>query len=462
MALIARDGLIITMDPDRRMLAEGSLVVEEGTIVEVSASPTGGGGADTVLDCRGKLILPGLINIHAHTTEVLFRGCATDLPFLQWLFERNHPLLERMSEEDAYLAGLLCGLEMLASGTTCYLDPEVWPQHFDAVARAMERVGLRACLALALEGGTGYTVEDGLQLSAPGGPDGSLAQVEAWHGAADRRLQLWLGPRVLSAVDAPLAGFLRRTAARLGTGITVHFAEVPDDVEQIRRDHNVGPAAYLDRLGLLGPRMILTHAICLEQEDIDAIARSDTRVAHCPASNLKLGNGFAPIPQLLDQGVLVGLGTDGGLCNDSYDLLREMTLAGLIHKGYSGDPQVTPAEKIVEMVTADAARMLNLHEKIGSLEMGKQADITILDLNQVGWHPLHNPIANLVYGSATRGAVETVIVDGRVLLHDRAVPHLDRESILRQAQVRSQAIAADAGLTDAVRSPWQPLDTRRV
>ena len=454
MRMILRGGLVVTMDGGRRMLDPGTVVIEDQVIVEVSQREISGGAGDTIIDCRGKMVLPGLVNVHAHTTEVLFRGCATDLPFLEWLFERNHPLMERMTEDDAYAAGLLCGLEMLSSGTTCYLDPEVWPGQFAAVARAVERVGLRAGLALAMEGRTGYSAGDDLQLMGAG-PADDLAQARSWHRGAGGRLRVWLGPRVLSAVDEPLARFVRATATELRTGITLHFAEVPEDVEQIRDKHGVLPTAYLEGLGLMGPDVVLTHAICLEPEDMACIARTGTRIAHCPSSNLKLGNGFAPIPALVAQGVVVGLGTDGGMCNDTSDMLREMALTALIHKGSARDPHVLPAEKMLAMVTCEGARVLGQDGEIGSLVAGKRADITAIDMRRVGWRPLHNPIANMVYGSATRDGVDTVIVDGELLLQEGQPTHLDAAAILREAQARSEALIEAAGLSTVVRSAWQ-------
>jgi cytosine/adenosine deaminase-related metal-dependent hydrolase len=440
------------MDSHRRVYDPGTVVVEDGTIVEVSGRE-GGLSGKVVLDCRGKMVLPGLVNVHAHATEVLFRGCANELPFLQWLFERNHPLMERMDEVDAHTAALLCALEMLSSGTTCYCDPEVWPEQYDGVAAAMEQAGLRACLALAMEGQTGYAAHTAGQLGSPG-PGEDLERARRWHGAAGGRLRVWLGPRVLSAVDQALAGLLKRTAMEWGTGITVHFAEVPEDVSQIREEYRLSPSAYLEGLGLLGPHMVLTHAIHLEPEDIGRIAQTGTRVAHCPASNLKVGNGFAPIPELLAAGVQVGLGTDGGMCNDTYDMLREMGLTALIHKGRARDPRALPAARVLAMATCEGAEVLGLADQIGSLEPGKRADVVAINMQDVGWRPVHDPFANLVYGSVTRNHVDTVVVDGQLLLRGGEPLHLDVQAILREAQSRSEAIIEVAGLADAVRSPW--------
>jgi cytosine/adenosine deaminase-related metal-dependent hydrolase len=450
--LILHGGLVATMDSHRHVFDPGTVVVEDGTIVEVTALERGTGG-DLVLDCRGKMVLPGLVNVHAHATEVLFRGCANELPFLQWLFERNHPLLERMDEGDAHIAALLCALEMLTCGTTCYLDPEVWPEQYDGVAAAMDRAGLRACLALAMEGQTGYASHTGGQLGSPG-PGEDLERARRWHEAAGGRIRVWLGPRVLSAVDQALAELLKRTAAEWRTGVTVHFAEVPEDVSQIREEYGLSPSAYLEGLGLLGPNVVLTHAIRLEPEDIGRIAQTGTRIAHCPASNMKVGNGFAPIPELLAEGVLVGLGTDGGMCNDTYDLLREMGLAALIHKGRTRDPQAVPAERVLAMATCEGAQVLGLADEIGSLERGKRADVVVVSMQDAGWWPIHDPFANLVYGSVTRDHIETVVVDGQLLVRGGEPLHLDMQAILREAQSRSEAIIEAAGLADAVRSPW--------
>jgi len=440
------------MDGHRRVFDPGTVVVEDDTIVEVSGRERGLSG-EVVLDCQGKMVLPGLINVHAHATEVLFRGCANELPFLQWLFERNHPLLERMDEGDTHIAALLCAVEMLSSGTTCYLDPEVWPEQYDGVAAAMDRAGLRACLALAMEGQTGYTSHTAGQLGSSGlGED--VERARRWHGAAGGRIRVWLGPRVLSAVDQALAELLKRTATEWETGITVHFAEVPEDVSQIRQDYGLSPSAYLEGLGLLAPHVVLTHAIHLEPEDIGRIAQTGTRIAHCPASNMKVGNGFAPVPELLAAGVLVGLGTDGGMCNDTYDLLREMSLTALIHKGSTRDPGALPAGRVLAMATCEGAHVLGLADQIGSLEPGKRADVVVISMQDVGWRPVHDPFANLVYGSVTRDHVDTVMVDGQLLVRGGELLHLDVQAILREAQSRSEAIVEAAGLADAVRSQW--------
>lgn len=216
--------------------------------------------------------------------------------------------------------------------------------------------------------------------------------------------------------------------------ITMHFAEVKEDVLQIKKEFNMSPAEYARYIQLLGPNTLLTHVIQVEDKDIQLIADSGSKIVHCPSSNMKLGSGFARIPEMLSRGITIAIGTDGVMCNNSYDMIWEMKLAALIHKGYHRNPKLIPSEEVLDMVTTQGAKALLLEKQIGSIELGKKADIIIFDKKEPGWRPLHDPISNLIY-SVNGNSVETVIINGRIIIEKRKLNTIDEKEFLKEEQL---------------------------
>jgi len=380
-----------------------------------------------IIRAEGRVALPGLVNIHTHAAMTLFRGYADDLPLRQWLEEKIWPVEDRLQWDDIYWGTQLALAEMIRSGTTTFADMYF---HMDAVARAVEEAGMRACLCQGL-----------IAIGGAGNERLRTAEslVRDWHGAGDGRITTMLGPHAPYTCPPDYLAKVAEVAARLGVGLHIHLAETRQEVEEIRSVYGSPPVAHVARLGLFELPTLAAHCVHLTEEEIAILAEKKVAVAHCPESNLKLASGVAPIPALLRAGVTVGVGTDGAASNNNLDLLEEMRTAALLAKGISGDPTVLKAEEALAMATINGARALGLEEEIGTLEAGKKADVVLLNIRQPHLQPVNDLVAHVVF-AARGGDVDTVIVNGRVLMAGGRLQTLDEERIYREANRRIRAL----------------------
>jgi len=439
--LILKNGFVLTMNTQKRIIRNGTVIIEGDTIVDIVQSSARRYKGDKEIDCKNKIVCPGLINSHAHTVEILFRGCGDNLSFVEWVSNTHHLMGgDYMGEKEAYLGALICFSEMIKSGTTCFLDPEVSLEHFNGVAKAAEKVGIRGNFAIAMEDKMGYAIENEKDKKYAGkeelNEEAIKKIIKKWNNRKSNSIiKVWWGPRVLSTCTSRLSNKMKELVTGMNSlGITMHFAEVKEDVLQIRNEFNMSPAEYARYIQLLGPNTLLTHVIQVEDKDIQIIADSDSKIVHCPSSNMKLGSGFARIPEMLNRGITVAIGTDGAMCNNSYDMIWEMKLAALIQMGYHGNPKIISAEEVLDMATTQGAKALSLEKQIGSIELGKKADIIIFDTKEPGWRPFYNPVSNLVY-SVNGNSVETVIINGRIIMEKRELNTIDEKKLLKEEQV---------------------------
>jgi 5-methylthioadenosine/S-adenosylhomocysteine deaminase len=426
--------------------SERSVVVEDGVIVDVTDGTDGPG---VQLDCRGKLVLPGFVNAHAHTTEVLFRGLGGTLDHVDWV-DRKHRLQRAVDVRGAEAGTRLACLEMLHSGVVAFLDPEVLRDHLPGVERAAGAAGLKAALAVSFEARHGYGTDGGHHghhgdagdhgRHGPGNGRGATAP-EVSAGSRQGRVTPWLGPRAMSAMTPELADAIAERAASDGLGITFHCSEDHRDHAAVRADHGLTPTAFAQQHGLLTERSVLAHGVYLEPEDLPLIASSGATVVHCPVSNAKTGKGVAPLRELVAAGINVALGTDGGMCNDTYDMFLELRFAGLVHRAAGRDPGATRPEELLAMATANGARSIGTSG--GMIEPGRSADLVVIDLRRIGSWPTHDVVDSLVF-SATRHVVETVLVDGEILLEDGHATGVDEAAVLRDAEEMAAAAAESA------------------
>lgn len=408
--MILRGGRVVTMDAARRIL-DADVVINDGWITAIGRQPATDGPS---IDCTGLVIIPGLIQSHVHLCQTLFRGLADDLPLEDWLAKRIWPLESAHTDESVYWSAMLGAAELLLGGTTAILDMET-VRHTGAAFQALESIGLRATAGKCL-------------MDAPDAPDGlreptDRALQEAadlcstWHGRAGGRLRWCFAPRYAPSCTGPLLRAVSDLAATHGCQIHTHAAETPLELEMVKRATGQDELAYLDAMGVSGPRATLAHCVWVDRDGIRRLAAQRTNVAHCPSSNLKLGSGIAPIPEMLAAGCRVGLGADGAPCNNRLDAFAEMRLAALIQKPRLG-PQALPAAQVFEMATLGGARALGLEDEIGSIEAGKRADLTVLDLSGPHVQPdTHDLVSRIVY-SARAADVRHVLVDGRVVVRD--------------------------------------------
>jgi cytosine/adenosine deaminase-related metal-dependent hydrolase len=272
-----------------------------------------------------------------------------------------------------------------------------------------------------------------------------------WNGTADGRVQVWYGARSLGACTPELYGRIAQGAKQLGTGITMHLGEVQEDVKYANKEFGKLPAEFMDQVGVMGPKVVFAHGVWLTEKEWRILAMNGATVAHCPSSNTKLASGIAPVPEMIRHGVNVGLGCDGGPSNNCYDMIREMKLASLIQKVRLSDPTVMSAEDVLEMATINGAKALGMDNEIGSLEVGKKADLVLVRMDKPHLTPTLNPISHLVY-SGEGSDVDTVIVHGEILMEQRQVKTLDESKIIQEANRRAEKLLERAGVS--VNSKW--------
>ncbi|GCE09677.1 amidohydrolase [Dictyobacter aurantiacus] len=444
---------ILTMNASREIITDGAIAIQQDRIIAIDKTPVlqERYPDEEQLDASDKLVIPGLIDTHVHLAQAMIRGCADDMELLQWLCERVWVLQGNYSQEDGYVSARLCIAEMLKSGTTTFLESMLAHRYgFDGIARAVQESGIRACLAgIVMDIGT-YATQDnsmhpGMRESRETSLLGVLDMHSKWQGAANGRIHVWFGPRTPGGVTSDLYREMSELARQKNMGITMHLAEVEADKIYLQEKFGLSPVLYAESVGLLGPRSVLVHMVWLNDADIARLAETGTHVSHNPSSNSKLASGVCKVPQLLEQGVNVALGCDGGPSNNDYDMIREMKLAAVIHKAVSINPLTIPAETVLEMATINGARALGLEHEIGSLETGKKADLAILDLHRLHTTPSPNPVSTLVY-AATGGEVDTVLVDGKIVVQGGHLMTMDEHEVIAQANKHAYQVYQRAGI----------------
>ena len=435
--IIIRGGTVVTMDGSSRVIENGAVAVKGERIIAVgSASDIAAKyTAARTINAAGKVVMPGLINTHTHVPMVLFRGIADDLVLMEWLQKYIFPAEAKNVDEQFVRWGTRLGcLEMIQGGTTTFVDMYYFE---DAIADETARSGMRAVL--------GETV---LDFPAPDNKTWDAAMAYAEKFAAK-----WKGHALITPAIAPHAPYtvstdhLKQThsfSQRLGVPLVTHIAEDQAEVKTIQERYGASSVAYLDRIGLLDERVIAAHMVWPTSDDITTLAKRSVGVAHCPQSNMKLAAGAAPVPQMLKAGVAVGLGTDGAASNNDLNLWEEMDTAAKLHKFTSKDPTVLNAREALEMATIRGARAIHQDKDIGSLEAGKRADLIIVDMDSAHQTPVYNVYSQLVY--ATKASdVETVIINGRIVMQNRRVLTIDERSVRVKANEYRDRIRKSIG-----------------
>ena len=382
------------------------------------------------------------------------------MSLVDWLKKYVWVLQGNFTEDDGRVSAELCMAEMIRTGTTSFIDCMIHGRYgFDGIAKSVERVGMRGALSKIIMDSTGYA--DSADIMYQGmveDADTCLKETDEmyskWHNKAEGRVQVWYGLRSLGGVTSELFKDVARRAREKKTRMTMHLGEVVDDVRYVKENYGTNLTTFARDHDLLGPEMVFAHGIHFEDEELKVLAETKTNISHCPASNMKLASGFAKIPQMLQTGVPVSLGCDGGPSNNTYDLIREMRLAALIHKSYVGNPLVVTAEQAIEMATLGGAVAMGIDDKVGSLEQGKLADVILINLHELGLTPHTNPVSNLVY-SGSGDYVETVIVNGRVLMQDKQLLTLDAAKVMENARKHSGVLMERAGIDN--RPKWPVL-----
>jgi cytosine/adenosine deaminase-related metal-dependent hydrolase len=441
------------MDSAARVIKDGTVVIQNGRIAFAGKTEEAKklGRAELEINAKGKVLLPGLVDIHVHLAQALIRGCADDSSLIDWLRKFVWPLQGNFDAEDGKASAELCMLEMIKSGTTSFLESLLHSRYgFDGIAHSLESSGMRGILSKTVMGLPGYGTEESIM--HPGmveDPETCLREVEGhfkrWNGSAGGRIKVWYGARSLGCCAPELYKQIAVGATRLGTGITMHLSEVQEDVHYAQKQYGKMPTEFMDEVGLVGPNVVFAHGVWLTEKEWEILARRGASIAHCPSSNMKLASGIARVPEMQRAGVNVGLGCDGGPSNNCYDMVREMKAASLLQKARLLDPLVMNAESVLEMATVNGAKALGLEHEIGSIEVGKKADLILIDLSKPHLIPAFNPVSHLVY-AAEGSDVDTVIIDGKIVMENRVVKTLDEERILPEAELRGERLLERAGI----------------
>lgn len=440
MAIVIRGGTIVTMNPQREVV-EGDLAVLGDRIAAVGA--WAGEEGDKIIDASGMLVIPGLIQTHTHLCQTLFRGMGDDLELLDWLNQRIMPLEAAHDEESLYYSALLgCG-ELLRGGTTSIVDMGTL-KHTGSIFKAVEEAGIRYL-------GGKCMIDNRLNPDSPlyEETEASLAEslelLKKWDGSAGGRLHYAFCPRFVPSCSEELLLGVAALAQQYGVPIHTHASENYSEIALVEEQRGHRNIIYLDRLGYCSPHLVLAHCIHVDDEEKGILAARGVNVAHCPSSNLKLASGIAPIPELMGQGARVGLGADGAPCNNNLNMFMEMRLAALLHKPRCG-PTAMRANQVFEMATLNGARAMGLEQEIGSLEVGKKADLVLVDLSR--WHNWPDRAANvyaqLVY-QVQAADVYCTMVDGRVLMQADRNLTINEEEVLAGSQQAWLRVGQRAG-----------------
>lgn len=443
MDLLIRGGTLVTCDPEHRVLP-GDLLIRNRTIVALGPDAhSHSQGIVRTLDATGCAVMPGLVQGHVHLCQTLFRGMADDLPLLEWLKKRIWPL-EAAHDEQSLRASAELGLvELLTSGTTTILDMGT-VHHHDVVFEAMERAGIRGLSGKAMMD-SGDGIPRKLRESTRASLEESERLAQRWHGQGNGRLGYAFAPRfVLSCTEKLFRETAEMARARPGTLIHTHAAEHPEERRTVRATLGCDDVEALARWGIAGPNTVLAHGVQLTSAQRRAVARAGTRVIHCPSANLKLGSGIARVHAMRSAGIVMGLGADGAPCNNNLDGWVELRHAALLAKVRSGTTTL-PAQQAIRLATIDGARALGLDTITGSLEVGKHADVIVVEIDNTHCEPGGDPVSRLVYAVQSRD-VRHVIVDGQIVVKDRQLLTLDKDSVLAHAREQARKIVARAGI----------------
>jgi len=432
--LILSGRWLVSMDGSWQEEAGVSVAVAGDSIAEIGTDLAAKYPQAELLACPQGLIMPGLINTHSHAAMSCFRGLADDLPLMDWLTQHIFPREARLTKDIVYHSTLLSLCEMIRSGTTSFNDMYLFTKE---AARAAAEAGMRAWI------GEGF-----FDFPSPcyGELENGFAYAEELFSnyEASELISITVNPHAVYTCSPALLQRAAALAGRKNALLHIHLSETRDEVKTCVERYGCTPARHLERLGLLGERTVAAHCVMLDEEEIALLARRGVKAVHCPESNMKLASGIAPVQKMLAGGLTVGLGTDGSASNNDVDMFGEMSTAAKLHKVRDLDPTAMSAETVLRAATAGGAAVLGAADKIGSIAVGKKADIIMLDMRQPHLCPLHNPVSQLVYAAKGSDVVHSVI-NGRVVMRDRRLTTLDEAAILAEMEKIGETVRRTAG-----------------
>ncbi len=413
----------LAFEKDKLSVQSGDILISGDRIENISqdiSSPQA-----KKIDGENTFVMPGLVNTHTHAAMSLLRSYADDMELQTWLEDKIWPAEANLKAEHVYWGSSLAFLEMIKSGTTTFADMYFF---MEEVAEAALKMGIRGVLSRGL-----------IQFTDPEGKNiqENLDLIKKYHKRGDGRLTCLFGPHAPYTTNREYLEKIMNLADENKVGIHIHISETKQEVEDIIKEYGKSPVEYLEEIGLFERHVVAAHCVHVSEEDMDILKKYNVGVCHNPGSNLKLASGIAPIPLMLEKGINVGIGTDGASSNNNLNMFEEMHLTSLIHKGYNKDPLLLNGEEVLKMATIGGARVLGLEKEVGSLQVGKKADIIIIDLEKPHFYPKADLISNMVY-SAQGSDVKTVMINGKVLMEDYRMINCVEKDILDKSEEMKQ------------------------
>lgn len=435
MKIFLKNAMIITMNEQREVYREGNVLIENDRITGIGHIPMPE-DCEEVMDCKGKIIMPSFVNTHTHTSQQLARGLADDVDLLTWLRERIWPYESNMTEEDSYISTLLFCAEQIKAGCTSIAEPG--GQFVSGMAKAITEAGIRGKLAKSVMD-CGEGLPKPWQRSTQEELDQQEEDLKKFHNTADGRVKVWFGIRTIFNATDELIMRTKELADKYGVGVHMHIAEAKSEVEYAKATRGYTTVTHLNHLGFLDKNIMAAHAVWLSNEEVEMFRDHQVKVSHNPASAMRV-LGFAKIPRMLREGICVALGTDGTPTNNRMNMVDEMWVTSLIHKGWRLEPDVVKAEEILMMATINGAKAVGEEDLYGSLETGKKADLIIIDPDvNPDMLPVHDPIANLVTSMHSTNILCTMC-DGKWLMKDRILLTINEQEIIRAGKEHAAAI----------------------
>lgn len=454
--LLVAGGTVITMDRERRVLRDGAVAIRGARIVEVGRHEEviGRYRARRTIDGRGKVIAPGLIQTHVHVSaEAAMRGTLPDtMPPSAWVRQVTAFYAATTPEEEAVNATATF-IELIRTGTTCFIEAGT-TKYTDAVIDAMGRVGIRGCV-----GTWSWDIPrqpPNLYQETDRAIEKNALLIERYDGAHDGRVRVWTSPIGHTMTSDALLVGLKQLADERKTGMTMHLSSWLEDVKSYVERTGLRPVTYYAHLGVLGPNVLLAHMVNLDDEEVELVLRTDTKIAHCPTTAGWFGYGLTQVarfPEMLARGATIGLGCDAQTCSNNLDGVRAMYSSAILFRDARRDQNALPAETALEMATLHGARCALQEADLGSLESGKKADIVLFDATRPEWRPLHHPVANLVFAADGHSA-DTVLIDGRVVMEGGRMTTVDVDSAFRDLERVGRRVLESTGWRT---SPKWPL-----
>jgi 5-methylthioadenosine/S-adenosylhomocysteine deaminase len=430
MSILIKNANIVTQNKKREII-KGNILVENNRISNISKNPILT-EADFKLDCKNNIVLPGLINTHTHIPMTLLRGYSDDLDLNRWLNESIWPVESKLNKKSIEVGTKLGILEMISSGTTTYLDMYFFE---DVIGNVSSQIGIRAYLGFAMiDSGTPEYSSQNLLLNCE-------KFVKRWKN--QDLIQPVIAPHAVYTCGPELLEKSKDISNKYDVLLHTHCSETRNEIYNVEKRYGVRPVEQLEKYGLINNKMILAHCGWITKNEISVIKKYDAKVSHCPISNMKIGTGgFAPIPEMLDSNIKVGLGTDGAASNNNLDMFDTMKFCALIHKQHRWDPEILPAQSVLDFSTIDGAATLKRESDLGSIEIGKKADLVIIDINKPHLIPNHNYISNIVY-AANGNDVDTTIINGKPIMLEKEFIDIDKLKIMDDAEKYAKNLTSD-------------------